>query len=772
MGNKVQSNETIVKTYTFKVREFISGATHEIMKSAIKQYIEDSNNLSDWINNQLTNKTICEVGALIPIEKRETSYYKSTVDELWANKPCFKMFTNDFTKEENFATRNIGNGKNCKNIITSAYKSTVNPSFRNVLDLTEKVYFSDGYGANVCSNYKTKLRTLKPAKIKLVSSLSDCDDNTLTEQVIREKQKYGYSTPKDFEKRIEYLNEKEKSEQNSKIIERLQKLYEFYDNNTKLVEEKELELSVKSLVEFGGCRRGEKTMTLNLPDIGYEIQRKDDKYGYIFTLKCSKKRKIIIDVWGSKATIDSNGNDKVDIINTHGKSINFKIINNEMYIDITVDVPFAKRKLGIKKVVGIDVNTKHMLMATNIKVTDSIKGYVNLYKEFLNSKEIMDVASPETKKNFEDMSMFVNFCPIEYNTMFALIFKLNNGDIRTEQAIRRTLHQLSKKFSDGNHETERIYVQNVFSIREQLKHFILLSNRYYSEQSDYDTKMGFIDENTTSNATMDKRRFDKSLMFRYTQRGRQLYEERIECGRKITEIRDNIITYARNVFVLNGYDTIALEYLTNATIQKPTRPTSPKSLLDYFKLKGKPVVEAEKNERITKNRKYYNLIPDENDNVINIEYTEEGKVAIKKSIARDHIMKAVHFAEVKDKFIQLSNNGKTQVALVPSNYTSQMNSETHTVYLMKNPKTKKLVIMDKDKVRPIQEKYKLNGLNADFNSARNIAYIVENEILRNSFLKEETKKYTYNTPLFTPRLKSSEKIITELKKLGMTTVIE
>ena len=617
MGNKIQNNGTVVKTYSFKVREFISGATYDTIKTAIEEYNEHYNDMSDWINKRLTTTTIGEVGALIPIEKRQSSYYKATVDDLWYDKPFYKLFTNDFDKEKNFAIRKVGNANNSINIVERAYQSSVKPSYDNVLKLTESDYFLFGYGANVCSNYKTKLRTLKPAKIKLISSLSDCDTNTLTEQVIREKQKYGYSTPDDFKKRIEYLSEKETSEQNTKIINRLQILYEFYLNNISLIDDKELEISVKSLVEFGGCRRNEKCMTLNLPNIDYKIQRKDEKYGYIFTLG-SKNRKIVIDVWGRKDTIDSDGNDKVDIINTHGKSINLKIKNDDLYIDITVDVPFAKRKFDIKKVAGIDVNTKHMLMATSIKVDNNIKGYVNLYNEFLVSEEIQSVASEETKKNFEDMSTFVNFCPIEYNTMFAQIFKLKDEDIRTEQAIKRILHQLSNRFSDGKHEMERIYVQNVFSIREQLKHFIFLSNKYYSEQSEYDSKMGFTDESTASNEKMDKRRFDKSLMFRYTERGSQLYEERIECGRKITEIRDNIIAYARNVFVLNGYDTIALEYLTNATIQKPSRPTSPKSLLDYFKLKGKPVIEVEKHERITKNRKYYRIIGDENGNVINI----------------------------------------------------------------------------------------------------------------------------------------------------------
>ena len=44
----------------------------------------------------------------------------------------------------------------------------------------------------------------------------------------------------------------------------------------------------------------------------------------------------------------------------------------------------------------------------------------------------------------------------------------------------------------------------------------------------------------------------------------------------------------------------------------------------------------------------------------------------------------------------LSNNGKSQIALVPSEYTSQMDSIDHCIYMTENDKGK-LVKVDKKK---------------------------------------------------------------------------
>ena len=57
-------------------------------------------------------------------------------------------------------------------------------------------------------------------------------------------------------------------------------------------------------------------------------------------------------------------------------------------------------------------------------------------------------------------------------------------------------------------------------------------------------------------------------------------------------------------------------------------------------------------------------------------------------------------------------------------------------------------------------------MNADFNAAQNIKYVVENEKWRKIFCV--SKKYEYNTPVLDVTKKGQFKILNELKKLNAT----
>jgi hypothetical protein len=163
------------------------------------------------------------------------------------------------------------------------------------------------------------------------------------------------------------------------------------------------------------------------------------------------------------------------------------------------------------------------------------------------------------------------------------------------------------------------------------------------------------------------------------------------------------------------------------------------------------------------------LITNENNEIIDAKYTENGDIRVKNARFFNLMMKSLHFASIKDEFVLLSNNGKSQIALVPAEYTSQMDSIDHCIYMTKNDKGK-LVKVDKRKVRTKQERH-INGLNADFNAACNIKYIVTNEDWRKVFCITP-KKVDYNTPLLDATKSGQFRILDKLKKLNATKLLE
>jgi hypothetical protein len=239
------------------------------------------------------------------------------------------------------------------------------------------------------------------------------------------------------------------------------------------------------------------------------------------------------------------------------------------------------------------------------------------------------------------------------------------------------------------------------------------------------------------------------------------------------------VTYAFNIFKNNGYDTLALEYIDSSQFDKKGMPT-PTSLLKYHKFEGKTKDEVEDMMKSKKFSNAYYTFKFENDVVSNIEYSNDGIWRQKQLKFGNLIIKAIHFADIKDKFVQLCNNKKMNIVFCPSAFTSQMDSITHTLYYVeritkkKNGKEeKKYVLADKKMVRTRQETH-INGLNADYNSACNLKHIALNDELRNemtdAFKANKKQKTMYGIPAYNIKKSFkknlSAKTISTFRKLG------
>jgi hypothetical protein len=138
--------------------------------------------------------------------------------------------------------------------------------------------------------------------------------------------------------------------------------------------------------------------------------------------------------------------------------------------------------------------------------------------------------------------------------------------------------------------------------------------------------------------------------------------------------------------------------------------------------------EIQKDQYLKKlyDEKMYKYDTDKEGRIENILFTKEGKQSKEKSDFNNFALKMVHFASVKDYFVTLQNKGTVAVAWVPSEYSSQIDSKEHVLYVKDKKKNGKIVPVKKEAVRKKQEDYFINGLNADINAANNIRYYVLN----------------------------------------------
>ena len=758
MGYKKKTEGQFIKSYKLKVR---SCSDLEKFNNAISEFTDYYNRTSKWVCENL-DTPLCEIAKHIDQKRRGSKYYRAAMDENWRNEPLYKIFTKAFTKKENFSKQGqdeeLANDSNCDNILIYSIMGSKSDEYTgNVLGFSESSYRLAGYIKSVISNYKTKIRTSKPNVRKTTVTELSSDDEKLN-NTIYEIGRNGFSRPSEMADFIKYLTSKD--EVNEKLLERFTVLYNYYKDNEETIKETCQTISAKTLKANGGCIRKKDRMSMAFLTMDYKIKRKEGCQGYILTLS-NRNKTYEFDLYGRRDLILDN-NELVDV-SKHGESIIFKHEDGNFYVVFTVDTTIEKDESNMENVVGIDVNTKHVLLVSSVDDDGTLKGYTNIYKYFVEDEELMSLIPSSEKEDLVKLSKTVSFGPIEENYLFSNILSLNEKSKQIEKRINSLLGQVFDKETDPKTKT---YVGCVRKMRNLLKHYLYLKNTYYLKQKEYDIAMGFKDVSTASKETMDKRRFENP--FGETEEGKEMNIKMFGISRKIVANRDNVLNYAYKVFEENGYDGFVLEDLTSSTFgnYKPSFPSA-KSILDYHHLRDMPFEAAKENDVYQKFSDKYDFILDENNVIKDASLSENGLTDVKKGRAKDTVIKAVHFAEVKNVMTMLSNKGKIPVVWAPSYYSSQMDSVTHKVYTTYNKKGKE-VIAPKNLVRPRQEMH-INGINCDVNAAKNLKYIYENEEWRDLFLKKTTNGY--NEPAYKSAIKNQAHMLRELKKAGATCLI-
>lgn len=735
MANKKIDSKVVTKAFKLKVK--IGSA--DIMKDwkpAIDEYTNYYNKLSDWVCQNLVSTTIGDLISKVDGTKPYCQYF---VTENKADFPMYMLFLDKYVQ----GAQNLFN----------LYINTVNPEgyMGNLLNICRTSYRDSGYSSEVIANYRTKLSTLD-AKIKSHRITRDTvlTDDLLIEQTAYEVTTKKYEKPEDWEETINY--QKAKAGANQDRIYRLETLFEFWKNNKAAVDDYINKKRVDSLIQFGGCKRKGDNPSIKI----YSTQIVISPMGlsnYKFEVKM-RKNPITLDLLGHRALVcvDKNGNRK-DLVNLekHGKSVIFQIVKNshkyEMYAIITFDNPFTKTVSMPQKAVGVDVNIKHMLLSTSMP-SKKIDGYVNLYAEFLKSKDFTDACSKDELAMYKQIAEHPTFGVLEVESLFARTMhqlyqndkgRFNRLNVRNaykrELAMQNVFENLEKKYKD-NHKI-MFYLCSVQKLRGQYKAYFILKEAYRAEQEKYDKAVGAVTAQTNPFVNEPK--------------AQEILAKLNNVSQTLIGCRDNIVTYAFNIIRENGYDTIALEYLESSQFEKHKSFPTALSLLKFHKLEGKKLSDWHTNWQKLDDK--YKPVLDANDCIVGFELKDNGIEILKKNFFYNLIIKAVHFADVKDKFAQLSNNNSIQTAFVPSAFTSQMNSIDHKVYFIEETDSKgktQLKLVNKKIVRIGQEKHR-NGLNADYNAACNIEYFVTNPTLREFFTFGNNNKKCFNAPEFETR---------------------
>ena len=744
----------MIKSIKFKVKDVKSCP---ITKDVISEYKMYYNRCSDWIKNNLTTVTIGEMSKFLQeTTGKNVTYITMGLSEEWKDKPLYHLFYGKY------------HTKNADNLLYYFIKAKKLDEYDgNMLNLSDTYYRQFGYFKLVVSNYRTKIRTLNlNVKRKRVDVDSTSED--IESQVIYEIVKRNLNTISDWENYISYIEDVENP--NIDNINRYKLLQNYFCECEEDIKNKIESLSIEQLKDFGGClmKPHINSMTINIQD--FKIEEIENSLGFLLQLPLNRKYHQI-ELYGNrqvKKGTKENYKTLVDIINTHGENIVFTIENNELYVVFSYEYELKKKDINFEKIVGIDVNFKHALFVTSETDNNQLCCYINLYKHILEHDEFTSLLTDSERKDYEEIAKTVTFCPFEYQLLFTRFDKNSKANVK-EKALSNILYDLQKKLKSQNKIKEYIYVSCVNKLRAKFVSYFILKEKYFEKQKEYDIQMGFVDDSTESKESMDKRRLE--YPFRNTPVANELLAKLNNVQQDINGCLKNIINYAYKVFELNGYNVVALENLENANFEKKQIIPTIKSLLKYHKLEMQNINDIKVNDTIKKyiENDYYQLITNENNQIVNANFSSKGINKLKYANFFNLLMKSLHFASIKDEFILLSNNGNTNIALVPHEYTSQMDSIDHCIYMVQNDKGN-LVKAHKTKVRTKQEKH-INGLNADFNAATNIKYIVENEKWRNIFCKLP-KKLEYNTPVLDVTKKGQSNIIKTLKNLNATKILD
>ena len=716
----------------------------------IKEYSDFYNKVSVQLSKDLTTLTIGDIIKSVN-ENGTQGYITYASSEEWVNKPMYFLFSDKYSTNH------------ADNLLYEYIKiNNFDDYHGNIINLSETYYRRKGYIKLVIANFRTKIREID-AKIKRCRIDENSDIETIKEQTILEMHNKNLFSKKDWENHINYHKEKEYVDNN--MLDRLNILYDCFCTYENTIEQDAKEIAINQLKEFGGCvMKNNNSATILIQN--YRIENIENSLGFMLHLPLNGKTHQI-ELWGHGQLKDGNKDDYqilVDITKNHGQNITFKLENNEVYVIFSYECEIDKPESKYKKVVGSDINIKHALMTTSI-IDDGTFNYINIYKYVLQFPEFTELLSEEELKTYTQLSENLIFCPIECE----LLLERENNNSKKEKVFSKLLYnlQIEQKKNKDNY----IYVCCINKLRAQYMSYYKLYQVYTKKQKEYDKKMGFIDIDTSDKSLMDKRRFESP--FRNTPEAISILEKMDNIRQTIEGCRKNIVQYAYKIFLDNSFDTIALEYLDNSNFEKIKPLPSIASLLNYHKVSGKTIQEAQKMKSIGHyiENNYYELITDENGLIIDANFTEKALSRINKSTFYNLAPKALHFSSIKDDFIQLSNNSNLLVALVPAEYTSQMDSLTHNIYgVYKNGK---LVKADKRRVRKNQENH-INGLNADINAANNIAFLVQDDFRRNIFCikpKNYDKKGGYNLPVLEPTKKGQAKILAELKKLDAIQIL-
>lgn len=743
MAHKTNKGEnTINKTFIFKAKcgenDILS-----LWKPAMEEYCTYYNKVSKWICDNLTTMKIGDLAQYI--DNKNSAYYKSVTDVNKKDLPLYRIF------KKGFSTQCADNA-----LYLAITKLNIENYQGNKFGLSETYYRRQGYVASVLGNYRTKMTSgVKLGKTRLKKlDLNNIDDTILIQHCISVVDKYNIESKQDFSDLINSLKSREETPTLIDKINQLECLYNYYSANENEIKEKIENLAVENLKLFGGCvRKSMNSCTITIQDFPIEcVGSTDYRIKFMFN-----KKPYMLELFGNRQVVRCENGERIEltnIVNNHGNQITFNIKNTSLFVHLTSSVEFSKKPVNIKKVVGVDVNIKHAMLATSIKDNGKLKDYINLYKTLVEDEDFIASFGDSTSgihnlELYRQMSESVNFGVLETDTLFERVANQYEGNQLNNQLIKRE-KAIQKVFDNITNTSDNVYIVNyvnaVKMLRAKYKSYFILKEKYYEKQHEYDVMMGFSDTSTKSKETMDKRRFE--YPFVDTDVAKELLSKLNNIEQDLIGCRDNIVTYAFNVFKNNGYDTISLEYLDSSQFDKRKLPTpTPNSLLKYHKFEGKTKDEVAK-LMIEKgiNKKYYTFSWDDG-KLLNVDLSKYGKKCQQKLNFGNLIIKAIHFADVKDKFVQLTNNNNMNVVFCPAAFTSQMDSKTHKLYCIKN-KNGKWVLLDKKYVRTQQETH-INGLNADFNSACNIAYIATNTDFReNMTTPTKEGKDMYNAPTY------------------------
>lgn len=721
-----------------------------ITKYVINEYKEYYNRCSDWIKNNLTSITIGEIGKFLQdVTGKSQGYIKVALSDEWKDKPMYSLFTKDY------------NAEHANNLLYYFIrKNNFDRYDGNILNISDTYYRQNGYFKLVAGNYRTKIRTLN-CKIKRKKVDTDSTSEDIESQVMYEILNRSLNKKSDWDGFISYIENVENP--NIDNINRYTLLRDYFCDNEDVIKNKIELLSIEQLKDFGGCIMKQHINTMTLIIQRFKIEEKENSLGFILNLPLSKKQ-YQIELWGNRQ-INKGTKERDAFLNTYGENIVFTINNDELYVVFSYESEFEKEETNFEKSVGLDINFKHALFVTSELDNGQFDGYINLYKYILNHSEFTNLLTEDERKDYEELSKVVTFCPFENQLLFARYDKMSKF-CKKEQILSKLLYALQKKLKNENRTKEYIYVSCINKLRAKYISYFILKEKYDEKNKEYDIEMGFVDDSTESKESMDKRRFENP--FRNTLVANELLAKMSKVQQDINGCMSNIINYVYKVFEQNGYNIIALENLENSNFEKRRVLPTIKTIKSILKNQNINDIKASDKIKEYIENGYYEFITNESNEIVDAKYTAKGDIKDKNAKFFNLMMKTLHFASIKDEFVLLSNNGKSQIALVPPEYTSQMDSTDHCIYMTENDKGK-IVKVDKRKVRTKQERH-INGLNADFNAANNIKYIVSNEKWRKVFCTP--KKAKYNTPSLDATKKGQFRILEDMKKLNATKLLE